>query len=173
MVTVKWWFDSKQGYGFIKLDNGGEDISGCHTCIVSSGFSSFGGGDKVSCRTETSSNPDRSPEIKGAPREHHQVEKFADLLAYDSNGSLHFRDQLPGFCATQIATVRKEIVAETSLDTHKSRSGNIYTRQETCSMLTHNTRPRGFTEAVAPPGVSSREPQVRVTCYRGRSRLRR
>ena len=45
--TVK-WFDGDKGYGFIRPDEGGEDLFVHHTGIVGSGFKSLEEGDKVS-----------------------------------------------------------------------------------------------------------------------------
>jgi len=45
--TVK-WFDGDKGYGFIRPDDGGEDLFVHHTGIVGSGFKSLEEGDKVS-----------------------------------------------------------------------------------------------------------------------------
>ena len=44
--TVK-WFDGEKGYGFIRPDDGGEDIFVHHTGIAGQGFKSLEEGDKV------------------------------------------------------------------------------------------------------------------------------
>jgi CspA family cold shock protein len=44
--TVK-WFDGEKGYGFIRPDDGGEDIFVHHTGIAGHGFKSLDEGDEV------------------------------------------------------------------------------------------------------------------------------
>ena len=46
--TVK-WFNNAKGFGFIQLEEGGDDVFVHHTAIVSEGFRTLNQGEKVSC----------------------------------------------------------------------------------------------------------------------------
>lgn len=49
--TVK-WFNETKGYGFIKPDDGGDDLFVHHSGIVGSGFKTLSEGQKVSFEVE-------------------------------------------------------------------------------------------------------------------------
>ncbi|HKJ09377.1 MAG TPA: cold-shock protein [Gammaproteobacteria bacterium] len=49
--TVK-WFNETKGYGFIKPDDGGDDVFVHHSGIVGSGFKTLAEGQKVSFEVE-------------------------------------------------------------------------------------------------------------------------
>jgi CspA family cold shock protein len=62
--TVK-WFDGEKGYGFISLDEGGEDVFVHHTGIAGSGFKSLDEGEKVTFEVAQGS---RGPQAQNVSR---------------------------------------------------------------------------------------------------------
>mmetsp|Transcript_39725 Transcript_39725/g.93044 ORF Transcript_39725/g.93044 Transcript_39725/m.93044 type:complete len:123 (-) Transcript_39725:74-442(-) len=53
--TVK-WFDTKKGFGFIRPDDGSEDVFVHQTSIIVDGFRSLAEGESVEYTTETDGN---------------------------------------------------------------------------------------------------------------------
>src|SRR3712207_3917540 len=62
--TVK-WFDGEKGYGFIRSDDGGEDVFVHHTGIAGSGFKSLDEGEKVTYEIAQGS---RGPQAQNVSR---------------------------------------------------------------------------------------------------------
>ncbi len=62
--TVK-WFDGEKGYGFIRPDDGGEDVFVHHTGIAGSGFKSLDEGEKVTYEVAQGS---RGPQAQNVSR---------------------------------------------------------------------------------------------------------
>ena len=62
--TVK-WFDGEKGYGFIRSDDGGEEVFVHHTGIAGSGFKTLDEGEKVTYEVAQGS---RGPQAQNVSR---------------------------------------------------------------------------------------------------------
>ena len=74
--TVK-WFDGEKGYGFISLDEGGEDVLVHHTGIAGSGFKSLDEGEKVTFEVAQGS---RGPQAQNVSRVSEELGSGAGAL---------------------------------------------------------------------------------------------
>ena len=74
--TVK-WFDGEKGYGFISLDEGGEDVFVHHTGIAGSGFKSLDEGEKVTFEVAQGS---RGPQAQNVSRVSEELSSGAGTL---------------------------------------------------------------------------------------------
>ena len=78
--TVK-WFDREKGYGFIRSDDGGEDVFVHHTGIAGSGFKSLNEGEKVTYEVAEGRRGPQAQNVSRVANEPGSEERTLTVLA--------------------------------------------------------------------------------------------